>query len=829
MNNDLTRTAESIFMSIEKEETKTDVDSRKMKQSFFESIINQTEDHVFVVDKDYRLMAFNQLHQKEFSQRFNVDSRIGGNLIDSLQDYPEAKARMLKLVDKALQGEKTILDEYQSTKKTEEGYSAYYQMQCLPMWDDDDNVIGAALMYRDITHRVITDEKIEHVIRHTADLTEDEFFNDLTLQMYKMFGANHIYIGLFDEATNTVSTRAHRNNGKQISNVTYALEDTPDEVVMSQKAFQSFEAAQNQFKHDPKLKKWNGYSYWGIPVFSPTSGAVLGIFVMINDAPIPKFPNIDYLFNVIALRTGAEIQSIHNLAALKAHERQLMDITHNVPDVIYECVTKADDSSNYFTFISRAAEDMYETSLEEIYENPEVIWKSIHPDDYVDFISVMQTSIANLKSFNWTGRLVGIKTYQLRWVKITAKPQVANSEELKWHGVINDISRIKYIEQELLHAKKRAEESAAAKEDFLAIMSHEIRTPLNGIVGITDIMIDEASPEQMEYLNLLKFSAENLMTLINNILDFSKLNAGKIEISEIKVHLKLLLKNLRHAHSFRAQENGNDLNFIVDPAIPDVIMGDDMVLLQILNNLIGNAIKFTRSGKVELKLSVAEQTDDNIAIRFEVSDTGIGISKDDLNIIFDKFQQVGDKSQKAGGTGLGLGIVKMLINALHSDLKVKSTLGEGTSFYFTINFKKHKDLTVGAGTSDSQALATEKELVNLLLVEDVAENREMLVRFLTKTGDFNISTAANGQEAVDAIKENQYDIVLMDLRMPIMDGREAAKIVREQNTPSAKSLPIVALTADSFDINTEPHFTDVILKPFSPRELQAKVMDIVKK
>ena len=595
-------------------------------------------------------------------------------------------------------------------------------------------------------------------------------------------------------------------------------------------AIQRFDSVQESFKQDAKLSKWNANSYKGIPIFSPTTGASLGIFVMINNSPFTKFPNSDYLFNVIALRAGAEIESIHNLATLKAHEKQLLDITHNVPEVIYEYITGEDPKNNRFTFVSRAAEEIYESSLEELYENPEAVWKSIHPDDYDSFVKGMKSCSKNVTTFHWTGRLIGRNSYKLRWVKITAKPQPQGSNQLKWHGVIDDISRIKYIEQELLYAKKMAEDLAASKEDFLAIMSHEIRTPLNGIVGITDIMVEEATPDQMEYLNLLKFSAENLMTLINNILDFSKLNAGKIEISQTPVNLKLLLKNLEHAHSFRAKENGNELHFAVDPQIPDMILGDDMVLLQILNNLIGNAVKFTRSGKIELVLQVVEQTRSEITIKFEVNDTGIGISEKDLNVIFDKFQQLGDKTQQAGGTGLGLGIAKMLITALQSNLGVKSSLGVGTSFFFTVTFKKFlQDPYTGKQVTSPQEKTTSQKKIKLLLVEDVVENKEMLVRFLVNSGGFSVETASNGKEAVKAIKENDYDLVLMDLRMPVMDGREAAGIVRRWKEPRFQSLPIVALTADDFDINHEPDFTDVILKPFSPRELQSTIIDILSK
>ncbi len=806
------------------------MENMRRKQSFIDSMIEQTEDHILVVGKDFKVLAINKLYQSEFTRRYGRALNVGDNVLDFLDNYPIHRAKMYELLSSALKGTKTVVDKYKSVDTSADGNPIYYQMQQLPIWGDNNEVVGAALMFRDITHKVVTDEKIEYVIRHTANLTEDEFFSDLTLQMHTLYGANHIFVGLLNKDTNTISTRAHRMDGEIATDFTYTLEDTPDQVVLQKKIFQAFESVQDVFEDDQKLKHWKAHSFWGIPIFSPSTGDCLGLFVMIHNSPLTEFPNSDYLFNVIALRAGAEIEALQNMATLKAHDRQLLDITHNVPEVIYEYITGEDPKSNRFTFVSRAAEEIYETSIEELYKNPQVVWKSIHADDYEGFVKGIESCSKELKTFHWTGRLVGRNSFKLRWVKITAKPQRYGDDKLKWHGVIDDISRIKYIEQELIYAKKIAEESAASKEDFLAIMSHEIRTPLNGIVGITDIMVDEATPDQMEYLNLLKFSAENLMTLINNILDFSKLNAGKIEISETKVHLKLLLKNLEHAHSFRARENGNELNFIVDPQIPYTILGDDMVLLQILNNLIGNAVKFTRSGKVELVLKVIEQSEQNITIRFEVNDTGVGISKSDLNVIFDKFQQLGDKTQQAGGTGLGLGIAKMLTTALKSDLEVKSKLGKGTSFYFTIKFKKSiEDSLENKQINIPIRNASTPQNIKLLLVEDVVENKEMLVRFLSKSGNFSVETASDGIEAVETIKDNDYDIVLMDLRMPIMNGREAAGIVRGWNDLKYKNLPIVALTADNFDLTAEPNFSDFIQKPFSPREVQSKIIDILSK
>lgn len=665
------------------------METMQKKQSMIDSIIEETGDHVLVIDKDYKVLARNNAQNAEMVRRYHKSLEIGDHILDFLTDFPKARARMEELVYSTLKGQKLFLEKYKSIEKAADGHPIYYQMQLLPVRDKENLVIGAALMYRDITAKVRADEQIEYVIKHTANLTEQEFFNDLTVQMHKMFDANHIYLGQYYQDSNTIETKAYLENGKVKENFSYDLDLTPCSEIIKSNEFVRFENVREIFKSDEKLQRWKASSFWGIPITSPTTGTTLGIFVLAHDQEIHKVPNTEYLFNVVSLRAGAELESIRNRVHLKARDQQLEDITSNLPEVIYEYIIESkEDRNGRFTFVSQAVEEIYEVTAEDLYSNPEVVWKSIYKEDYAHFIEAIEKSGSELTTFHWTGRLVGRNSFKLRWVKITAKPQPYGEDGLKWHGVIDDISRIKHIEQELVHAKARAEELAVAKEDFLAVMSHEIRTPLNGIMGITSIMIEEATPEQMEYLNLLKFSAENLMTLINNILDFSKLNAGKIEVFETKMNLDLLFKNLEHAHAHRAKENNNELIIKLDEALPTFVLGDDMILLQILNNLIGNAVKFTSSGRVEVIVELVNESSTSLNLRFEIKDSGVGISEEDLTVIFEKFKQLGDKTQQSGGSGLGLGIAQKLIEILNSNLYVDSVIGQGTTFHFTLPFKK---------------------------------------------------------------------------------------------------------------------------------------------
>lgn len=796
------------------------------KQNILKGIIEESADRLVVIDTNFNIIALNKAQKEDVEQRFFKPICEGDNILEYFKDYPDVKQRLVEMFTRTLKGEKMMIERYESTQRTRNGSPKFYNVQQYPLFGDEGNIIGAVMTSRDITDYVQAEDQIHFVIRHTANLSDEQFFNDLTAQMYRLFEARHIFFAIYNKNSGSVESKAYRLEGKLVENITYDLQGTPCQAVLESQDFQSFTNVGGQFPTDEKLQKWKAEHYIGVPITSPTTGEMLGIFVMIHQQALPKIPRSDYLFNVIALRSGAELEAIQNLTTIKARDKQLLNITENLPEMIFEYISTDQIENDRFTFISPAVENIYEVSSQELYDNPHLAWDSIYEDDFESFILSMEHCSETLEMLNWTGRIVGRDTYKIRWVKITARPERIKNNHFKWHGSVADISRLKHIENELQHAKKRAEESAAAKEDFLATMSHEIRTPLNGIVGITDIMLSEAAPEQMEYLNLLKFSAENLMTLINNILDFSKLNAGKIDVSEANIHLKILLKNLKHAHSYRARENSNQLNFIVDKEIPDMVRGDDMIILQVLNNLIGNAVKFTRNGKVELILSLLEDSTDSVTIRFEVRDTGIGIAEEDLNLIFDKFQQVGDKTQNMGGTGLGLAISKKLVEVMDANLQVESTLGEGTSFYFTLILKKaFPDNKKTDPNSNELSLPSLEKSVRILLVEDVEENKEMLLRYFRKTIQLEADAASNGKEALEMLLENDYDIVLMDLRMPVMDGREATRIIRSWEGEKYRKLPIVALTADVFDINKEPNFTDVITKPFSPRELRSKIME----
>nr|WKN40277.1 ATP-binding protein [Tunicatimonas sp. TK19036] len=383
------------------------------------------------------------------------------------------------------------------------------------------------------------------------------------------------------------------------------------------------------------------------------------------------------------------------------------------------------------------------------------------------------------------------------------------------------------LERKLRKDKETAERAALAKQDFLSTMSHEIRTPLNVVVGMTRLLIDgNPKEEQLEYLKSLQFSANHLLVIINDILDFAKIEAGRIKLEKIGFSPKEVAEGITKAFTFRANEKNINLRIEWDDAIPERIVGDEVRLTQILNNLVGNAIKFTEQGFVSIHAKLLNKKDKKYEIRFEVRDTGIGIAKDRLQTIFQRYTQAeSDTTRKFGGTGLGLTICKRLVELQGGLLQVRSKEGLGSTFSFTLLYDLDTK-TPDKKVQPKKRLDTEKlKGINLLLVEDNPSNRMVATSFLHKVG-VEVDTAEHGKIAVSAVQEKEYDIILMDLQMPVMDGCEATKAIRALGG-NFEHKPIIALTADVVQGVKDRVFkcgmNDYLSKPFNPDELHYKI------
>ncbi|MCW3087275.1 MAG: ATP-binding region ATPase domain protein, partial [Sediminibacterium sp.] len=380
----------------------------------------------------------------------------------------------------------------------------------------------------------------------------------------------------------------------------------------------------------------------------------------------------------------------------------------------------------------------------------------------------------------------------------------------------------------LKQAKQEAEQGLKAKNEFLSTMSHEIRTPLNSILGMTHLILrDNPRTEQKDQLNVLLFSANNLLAIVNDILDYNKIEAGKVNFESIEMDLPDIVKNILSGLRTAAEEKNVELRLHLDPALRSKVIGDPTRIGQVITNLLSNAIKFTRRGYVLLDIQVNSQTDTGITLTIKVEDTGIGIAQEKQKMIFEQFTQADTStSRHFGGTGLGLAISKKLLDLQGSELQLRSEPGKGSVFYFTQTFTKvyteerqAEPLTDHMPTEESMPLKG----ISVLLVEDNEVNVLVARTFLERWGA-QIDVAVNGQEALDMLDVNRHRLVLMDMHMPVMDGYDATRRMREKGV----RLPIVALTA-SLPREVENRVRgmgvdDIIVKPFVPEHLFRMVL-----
>lgn len=387
-------------------------------------------------------------------------------------------------------------------------------------------------------------------------------------------------------------------------------------------------------------------------------------------------------------------------------------------------------------------------------------------------------------------------------------------------GYTYDITERKMIEEDLKKAKKRAEKSIVAKEKFISIMSHEIRTPMNAIIGVNHLLLQMPhSNEQKDYFLAVKTASDNLLKILNNILDISKLNSGNVSVESINFDVHKLITDIIAINRFKAAEKNILLSIELEKQVPKVIKGDGLKLHQILTNLISNALKFTHEGSVVLKVSILEQIKNQLIFRFEIIDTGIGIATDKQMLIFESFSQANSNTaQLYGGTGLGLAITKSLVELLRGEIEVESSVGLGAKFTVHLPYELTDEIVSSSEVNEHFSF----EGLNILLVEDNEMNQLIVEKFL-ESKNVNLYKANHGKEAIEIILKHSIDIVLMDLQMPVMDGYETVKYIRKKLKISSSALPIIAITATSIDEKankiTKSGFEGLIIKPFEPNKL----------
>jgi PAS domain S-box-containing protein len=529
---------------------------------------------------------------------------------------------------------------------------------------------------------------------------------------------------------------------------------------------------------------------------------------------------------------------------LRTSEQRHRLLADNSLDVIWTM-----NLDGKFTYVSPSIERLRGYTPEETIETP---LEDIYTPESV---AIIRQGLVDARANLQAGLPLGFRTLELQgrhrdgsviWTEVTATAMYdRDGRFVELLGITRDITERKHAELALLETNlqlqqataraqelaERAEAASSAKSEFLANMSHEIRTPMNGVIGMTGLLLDTPlNAEQRRYAHTIHASGEALLALLNDILDFSRIEAGRLELEAVDFELPIVLDELTAPLVLQAHEKGLVLKRKFDPNVPTRVCGDPGRLRQILSNLVGNAVKFTERGEICLQTSLLEQTETDFLLRFSVRDTGIGISPEQQQRLFQKFTQAdASTTRRYGGTGLGLAIAKDLAELMGGKIGVNSELGVGSEFWFTVRLDRQstRDLPAGAafsaGFSPTALPAIRSRGARILVVEDNAVNQDVALGILRKLG-LRADAVGDGAEAVELLKTLPYDLVLMDMQMPGIDGLEATRIIRNpQSAVLNHQVPVIAMTANAMrgdrERCLEAGMNGYVSKPVSPQAL----------
>ncbi|MCB4807728.1 response regulator [Tamlana sp. 62-3] len=534
---------------------------------------------------------------------------------------------------------------------------------------------------------------------------------------------------------------------------------------------------------------------------------------LINEAYINYDEDIKYVEHVLDKSSEELFKANQKLKKERDQTKtQLENIVANVGGVIFET-----DLKGNFTFLNDAWRKYTGYTVESS------IGKSFREfliEEDIDKIGNLEKTLLYTKSASKEFIFKFKKDEKLFWFEVKSNLIKDDfGEEVGYIGTIIDVTDLKQTEIELQKANE-------AKDDFLSTMSHEIRTPLNAVTGLTNIMLmEDYMPEQEENLKALKYSGEHLLGLINDLLDFNKIESGKVDLVEKTFNLSYFLENIQSHFGLRAKKKGVVFSVVKQNGVPDFVIGDELKLAQVVKNLLSNSLKFTKKGSIILCVNNLGVSENKIDLQFKVKDTGIGISKNVQETIFDSFMQATkETSLKYGGTGLGLAICKRLLNLQKSDLSVESELGKGSVFSFKITYKASNRLSVYKPELIKPKTDFAPLNLKVLITEDNKMNVLILKRFFKKW-EVIFEVANNGKEALAYFSKPDFDfdVVLMDLQMPVLNGYETTKAIRNLSDRVKATIPIVALTAFAqSDIKTKTKaykMNDFVGKPFAPEKL----------